>query len=78
MRPLIWKELRALRTPAYVVLALMVATGALQLWYEGTHDIAGGPVTVLWWIALPLVALGLGCYLIARDRARGELPFGSS
>jgi len=78
MKALIWKELRALRAPALITLGLLCVSVPVHVIYLRTQQHAyGGPMS-FWWMVLPLLSLALGCYVIARDRARGELAFGSS
>jgi hypothetical protein len=78
MKALVWKELRALRTPALLVLGLLAATVPVQVLYLRAHPWAPEAPMLLWWEGLPALALALGCYLVARERARGELQFASA
>jgi Tol biopolymer transport system component len=79
MKALIWKEWRALGTRA--ILALIMTTvlvTTLAVRHAGDEDLRAGLIIGVCAIALPLLSAGLGCFMLARERARGELCFSSS
>ncbi len=75
MKTLVWKEFRALRTPAIVVLAMMLGGTALHRWWALPTGNQSPTQSLAWLVVVPVLSLGLGCVMLARERVRGELAF---
>jgi len=75
MKALIWKELRALRMPAIVVFAMMLGGTALHRWWALPTRNQSLTQSLAWVLVVPILSLGLGCVMVARERVRGELAF---
>ena len=77
MKQLMIREMRALKLSALVatggLLALLLLEGLLA--DSPRHDLA---VNGLWYYALPLMSLAIGCRLIARERSQREIEFSHS
>ncbi len=72
MKALIVRELRALKIPALVVLAVLIVALALEA------PIGRAAPNGFWYVLLPLVGFAMGCWLIARERSARETEFSNS
>jgi hypothetical protein len=72
MKALIWRELRAVRNPALVLLGALIAVLALDA------PIGDAAPNGYWYGLLPLVGFAMGCWVIARERGARELEFSNA
>jgi|GEM_PF-4735536 len=72
------RNLRALRTPVIVVLvAIALSLVSDAVWFFGGEGERGKPDPV-WYLLLPLMGWGLGCWLLARERSAQEVEFSNA